>query len=242
MYKLWNPEVQSTKFGCNFQSAVRTLLLCQRRWESPFSLLPDEAVFYILNMCRWDWFHDNSKTMKDRRKREKLRKQLLAANQQETASSMHAMGCSAKGEENEDSKPRASDAVSSRLRCNQSTCSSGDMTAGKTTGLNDSDEEDEENVVMSDVEGNECESDASSDDTMNSDDGDFELDESVDESSDDDDDDDYHRANRRYFSFQHPDSDDEQTDKPTSNSLRADWFRHQFARVHVLQALASLED
>ena len=143
VYKLWNPEVQSTKFGCNFQSAVRTLLLCQRRWESPFSLLPDEAVFYILNMCRWDWFHDNSKTMKDRRKREKLRKQLLAANQQETASSMHAMGCSTKGEENEDSKPRASDAVSSRLRCNQSTCSSGDMTVGKTTGLNDSDEKDE---------------------------------------------------------------------------------------------------
>ena len=51
-YKLWNPQVQP-KFGSNFQTGSRALFLCQRRWESPFSMLPDECIYYILNMCRW---------------------------------------------------------------------------------------------------------------------------------------------------------------------------------------------
>lgn len=57
VYKLWNPEVYN-KFGANFKDAVRTLLGCQRRAESPISLLPDDVVFYILNLCRWDWYED----------------------------------------------------------------------------------------------------------------------------------------------------------------------------------------
>ena len=72
VYKLWNPQMQP-KFGSNFQDGARALFMCQRRWESPWSLLPDECIFYILNMCRWDWFKDNSDTMKDRKKREKVR-------------------------------------------------------------------------------------------------------------------------------------------------------------------------
>lgn len=58
VYKLWNPEVYN-KFGANFKAAVRTLLGCQRRAESPISLLPDDVVFYILNLCRWDWYGDS---------------------------------------------------------------------------------------------------------------------------------------------------------------------------------------
>lgn len=52
VYKLWNPQVQP-KFGNHFQDGARLLFLCQRRWESPLSMLPDECIFYILNMCRW---------------------------------------------------------------------------------------------------------------------------------------------------------------------------------------------
>ena len=32
--------------------------MCQRRWESTFSMLSDDCIFYILNMCRWDWMED----------------------------------------------------------------------------------------------------------------------------------------------------------------------------------------
>mmetsp|Transcript_9952 Transcript_9952/g.21702 ORF Transcript_9952/g.21702 Transcript_9952/m.21702 type:complete len:412 (+) Transcript_9952:117-1352(+) len=78
VYKLWNPQVQ-LKFGGNFQTGARALFLCQRRWESPLSLLPDECLFYILNMCRWDWFDDDSESMKERRRREKARNAIRAA-------------------------------------------------------------------------------------------------------------------------------------------------------------------
>lgn len=38
--------------------------MCQRRDESPFSKLPDECVYYIMNMCRWDWVGDSSDEMR----------------------------------------------------------------------------------------------------------------------------------------------------------------------------------
>jgi len=35
-----------------------TLLQCQRRLESPVCLLPDECIYYILNLCGWNWSND----------------------------------------------------------------------------------------------------------------------------------------------------------------------------------------
>ncbi|KAL3795030.1 hypothetical protein HJC23_006351 [Cyclotella cryptica] len=63
VYKLWNPA-ESLSFGENFRSAARCLLMCQRRSESPFAKLPDECIYYILNMCRWDWVNDTSDEMR----------------------------------------------------------------------------------------------------------------------------------------------------------------------------------
>lgn len=63
VYKLWNPS-ENLSFGSNFRTAARCLLMCQRREESPFSKLPDECVYYILNMCRWDWVGDSSDEMR----------------------------------------------------------------------------------------------------------------------------------------------------------------------------------
>lgn len=57
VYKLWNPENYLT-FGDKFQTMTRVLFMCQRRWESQMSRLPDECIFYILNLCRWDWADD----------------------------------------------------------------------------------------------------------------------------------------------------------------------------------------
>lgn len=58
VYKLWNPS-ENLKFGGKFQTLATVLFMCQRRWESPFSMLSDDAIFYILNMCRWDWVGDD---------------------------------------------------------------------------------------------------------------------------------------------------------------------------------------
>ena len=63
VYKLWNPS-ENLSFGGNFRSAARCLLMCQRRVESPFARLPDECIYYILNMCRWDSFNDTSIEMR----------------------------------------------------------------------------------------------------------------------------------------------------------------------------------
>lgn len=57
VYQLWQPELHF-RYGSSFQIAAETLFLCQRREESPMSRLPDECIFYILNLCRWDWFDD----------------------------------------------------------------------------------------------------------------------------------------------------------------------------------------
>lgn len=58
VYKLWNPS-EHFNFGNNFRNVTKELLLHQRRWESPFSMLSDDCIFYILNMCRWDWMNDS---------------------------------------------------------------------------------------------------------------------------------------------------------------------------------------
>jgi len=56
-YMLWNPvrEVHLW-FPDRFRAMARLLLLCARRSSSPMHRLQDEVVYYILNMCRHDWF------------------------------------------------------------------------------------------------------------------------------------------------------------------------------------------
>mmetsp|Transcript_10443 Transcript_10443/g.15954 ORF Transcript_10443/g.15954 Transcript_10443/m.15954 type:complete len:291 (+) Transcript_10443:30-902(+) len=54
IYKLWSPQNHLT-FGSDFDQMVVVLLLCQRRHESPMSILPDDCIYYILNMCGYNW-------------------------------------------------------------------------------------------------------------------------------------------------------------------------------------------
>eukprot|EP00435_Cladocopium_sp_Y103_P022642 s230_g5.t1 len=69
-YVLWNPVTEiHQRFPPGFKQAVWTILLCARKPESPFYWLHDEVLFYIFNLCKYDWF--NCSTPK--RLQEKLR-------------------------------------------------------------------------------------------------------------------------------------------------------------------------
>ena len=286
VYKLWNPEV-SPKFGGCFRDGARSLLLCQRRWGSPISAFPDEVVYYILNMCPWDWFDDSTKTMKDRRKHERVKNKLLLAKEQEqwdraqaqTIAATSAAAFPVKDDDDakpsantndnddgcaqcsmmkdEDAKPSANDngaacVQSSRIR-DRSSQAAGVLhvaqDGSKTTGLEDtSDDDGNESCDMKDVDYSDEEDSDFDDDEMAGDDEEknSDSDDSItfsDASSEDDDH--YHNANRRHFSFHHPDSDgDDENDSEQSDSRspRTHWLRRQIARVHVLRALASMED
>jgi hypothetical protein len=293
VYKLWNPEVQP-QFGSNFQNGARAILLCQRRWESPWSMLPDECVYYVLNMCRWDWFDDNSRTMKERKRREKVRLQKLAlvAMQQEeedrrqcasdtleaslvvaaAAAVSKGRSCAAVRmdhitDEEEDSTPCAvsSNTRSSRRRIQDDDEEDDDNDENYSDdGIqndedDDDDDDDDDDVEMENEEEDDDEDEdddieevADGDDNNDDDDDDDDDGESDPEDwEEEDEEDQYHDANRQQFVFQDADSDDEGDDEPNEDdtdqqetrvSSRQDWIRRHFARVHVLRALASMED
>ena len=67
IYQLWSPD-KHLRFGTQFQDATTTLLACQRHSESPIAMLPDECIYYILNMCRYDWFDDSSDQIGNKRR------------------------------------------------------------------------------------------------------------------------------------------------------------------------------
>merc|ERR1712032_137075 len=56
-YTLWNPVGDvHRRFPAEFRQAVMTCLLCAQRPASPLHYVQNEVVFYIFNMCRYDWF------------------------------------------------------------------------------------------------------------------------------------------------------------------------------------------
>mmetsp|Transcript_48101 Transcript_48101/g.145278 ORF Transcript_48101/g.145278 Transcript_48101/m.145278 type:complete len:462 (-) Transcript_48101:471-1856(-) len=108
VFRLWNPS-EHCVFGDKFRGLTRTLFMCQRRWESPFSFLPDDCIFFILNMCRWDWAEDNVEAMKEKarfRRRAEARhhrRLLLEQEERERAeAAAAAASVSAVAEEHED--------------------------------------------------------------------------------------------------------------------------------------------
>jgi hypothetical protein len=268
VYKLWNPEVQP-QFGCQFQNGARALILCQRRWESPWSLLPDECIYYILNMCRWDWFDDTPGTMKERKRREKARMQKLALadlqreeedRRQRASDALAASAAIATAEaavrmddnsdEEEDSKPcAASSCARSRRRIqdddddDEEDDDDDDDENYSEDGIQE-DEEVDEDIEMDNEEDDDDEEEEAhdNDEDEDQDDGDSDSDAGVWS----DDEDQYQSANRQEFVFHDADSDDEDSpgedQQETRVTSRQDWVRRQFARIHVLRALASMED
>jgi hypothetical protein len=222
VYKLWNPQVQP-KFGSNFQDGARALFLCQRRWESEWSMLPDECIFYILNMCRWDWFDDTPDIMRARRKREKFRMKLLA---QAEALASH---------QNEDVA-----AAEAFMEEAERPCGGGCKLPGMDEDHEMEDDADEE----ADDDDDDCDDDDDGEEEWQED-----AEEEVDSDEESDDEDQYHRANNQAFTYRDIDSDDDDDDDDEQDegvdqeaTSRREWIRRQFARVHVLRALASMED
>ena len=207
VYKLWNPQVQP-KFGGKFQDGARSLFMCQRRWESPWSLLPDECIFFILNMCRWDWFDDDFESMKQRRKREKLRARLDREEAAATATaSMDESGTTDDNQMEEGSEEEEEEEEEDE----------------------EEEDEDDEDFALEEDDDEDDDEDGDSDDAW-SDDGDQ-----------------YHRANVQSFSYRDVDSDEEDADDSegevaAGRPAQREWIRRQYARIHVLRALAQMED
>mmetsp|Transcript_43843 Transcript_43843/g.105785 ORF Transcript_43843/g.105785 Transcript_43843/m.105785 type:complete len:413 (+) Transcript_43843:62-1300(+) len=216
VYKLWNPQVQP-KFGGKFQDCARVLSLCQRRWESPFSMLPDECIYYILNMCRWDWFEDDGDTMKQRRKREKQRVRELQQQEQQQQQS----GQSEEGAEAEAVTRNVEAEAQATTGCNRGSMDTDDD--------GDDDGDDEEYVEDDDAE--EEEEDEEGD---------------VNSEAWSDDEDQIHDGAIQSFTFHNVDSDDEDENGDDSDdemeTARNAWVRRNFARIQVLRALAAMED
>uniref|UniRef100_A0A7S2RS17 Uncharacterized protein n=1 Tax=Rhizochromulina marina TaxID=1034831 RepID=A0A7S2RS17_9STRA len=53
-YTLWNPEVHQN-FPVAFRHLARLLLFIKQQPDCPISRCSNDILFYILNMCRWDW-------------------------------------------------------------------------------------------------------------------------------------------------------------------------------------------
>jgi len=84
-FKLWNPKPGVyDAFGFKFRKGVETLLAMRLRNEAvtkegrsyfnPWYVCPDDIMFYILNMCHWNWFDDTTKEIEEKAgvKRDKI--------------------------------------------------------------------------------------------------------------------------------------------------------------------------
>jgi hypothetical protein len=212
VYKLWNPTSTVKAFGSNFGQMVVSLLSCQRRWESPVSLLPDDVIFYILNMCRWDWANDTAATMKEVKKKRRAMLTLTAA-----ATS------SASATTNDTSLPAAFDAAptaaspASTACCNR-TCA----------GQDNAEEEDEDEMEA--VEEEESYDENAEDDS-----------DSEEEEEEWDSDSEY-SSNANVFTIRNDDSDEEEEQEEDTDLFGRPWRVRTVGRVQVLNALASLQD
>lgn len=243
VYRLWNPA-EFLNFGDKFQNAARTLFLCQRRWESQLSRLPDECIFYILNMCRWDWFQETPKDMKALRKKKKARAAAAAAAAEarmEIDSAKVAPVASVAAVVSQATESSSAEEESGGVSC----CIRRSHQERGAESNGDVEEDDDEEYHAAQEEED---SDENEEEYLEEVDEDFEdeLEEDLDEDSDDDvewDSDGGYGANNEVFAIEDDDSSDEEDVTETSGNLgNRPWIHRQFARIHVLQALAALDD
>jgi hypothetical protein len=224
VYRLWNPS-EHLSFGCRFQKLAKSLFLCQRRWESPMSRLPDDVIFYILNMCRWDWANDTPEEMKDLRRRRLARAE---AENQVAPAAAAAAAAAAPAEESLQERSIPPSCCNLLMTLAQPPAESGDQQDDEEEGysLAQEDEMDEED----DFEYQEFE------DEEEVEEGDEDSESEADWEGDDG-----HGADDHMFVYQ-DDSEDEEEAAMEAERTRRAWIHRQFARIHVLQALAALED
>jgi len=123
VYRLWNPNEHKNFAGNKFQNVVRTMFACQRRRDSPLSRLPDDVIFYIMNMCRWDCFGDGYGDFSEYKKKCRKVAILLDGTRGEAVT-----------------RADAARAASGSITCGGDTCSDGQCkqnTAGRSDGVNE---------------------------------------------------------------------------------------------------------
>ena len=244
VYRLWNPS-EHFSFGSRFQRLALTLFGCQRRLESPMARLSDDIIFYILNMLKWDWAKDDvGELAGEQRKLRKLRRRkeaLLAASvSSEVPANANAKddgeGCCSRAaptvddEEEDDRKPAAIVSPDVGSTSPRRGISSDDEMRIDSSG--DDDEAFYEDEYHEDEEDDEDDSDDDSDEYDSDDYDDYRgIDPSV-----------FH-----YRDYEEEDSDDEAAIQEEqrlrdAEARRRSWMRSQFARIHVLNALASMND
>ena len=261
-YKLWTPNVHDLQ-GPKFREAVLSFISCQRHYCSPVSMLPDECLYYIMNMCRWDDFGDGPAQLKERRRSRRQREQdaarlqreheeaIMAAAQQEVDAAMEQDADAAVADPHQ-----VVGAEESEDRANGSGCCL--RRAASSASSNEQDEEfhdaveseqgDDDSDSDDEMEDNEGDQDDDDDDVSFSDNE--ESDDSDDEDDDNEDDSDEsdwerahgYRADNHVFRVRIVDSDDE--DAPAANEegvveARPAFFRRNLIRIHVLRAIAA---
>ena len=260
-FKLWTPNVHDLQ-GPKFRQAVLSLISCQRHYCSPVSMLPDECIYYIMNMCRWDDFGDGPTQLRERRRTRRQREQeaarlqrehdeAIAAAQQET----DAMEQDAVADANEVGDASAGGQEEDRtsgsgccLRRVASTSSNDqdeefhDVAESEQSDDSDSDDEMEDNEEVDDE--NDDDEDVSFSDDEESEDSDGEEDDDDDDDTDESDWERAHgyRADNRVFRFRIVDSDDEDAaaaNEETIVDARPAFFRRNLIRIHVLRAIAA---
>ena len=244
VYKLWHPERHSF-FGKKYHAGTEALLMLQRR-NTLFARLPDECIYYILNMCRWDWFDDASsdlKTLYRRRKgvaREQRRQRMI---QEQTLKAAKLMTTS---EAVVDARPNGSCEDCCK---NQSTTSNEYVAMDvdeqeKEHAMDEDEDEDdagfnEDNEVDDDEEGDDEEHDDDDDGGEDEEDNDEDSNASAWERANG------YRADSSRFLFQNFSSDEEEDnddrgddDDDTENGHQHPWFgRRSAIRQVVVRAL-----
>ena len=223
VYKLWNPQ-ENLSFGESFRTAARILFMCQRRQESPFSKLPDDCLFFILNMMRWDWVNDTSLDMKrEQKQRRRLRRQQMIQEADDDIMDEEANGVANEEEEVEEEVEDAEN----------------DVQVEQVES--DIEEEEDEDHDFMEEDSSDDDEDA---DTGDSDDE--ELDEDTEDSSsgeEEEEEDEYawgdHVGSRSIFHYNADSSDSEASDSDAERDERARMISIMRARRNILTFLRS---
>ena len=247
-FQLWQPPLTGTVYGPRFREAVQTLLACQRRPEtSPVARLPDECLYYILNMCKWDWWDDTPSALQEQRRRYKQKQRQLRLQQQQEAEAEQQQQQSSSSAEASPRNGRSARVVVPQPMDETSDRPAADDNDRDATMNNDDDDE----VAPDEDEEEEEEEDDDDDDDdfVDDDEEDFvesDSDESIWERQHG------YRANAQVFTYHDISSDDDDDDDDSDNGdgddpqaaalERQAWFRRHFARIHILRALAQADD
>jgi hypothetical protein len=257
VYKLWQPDL-NVMYGDRFRRVAMRLLACQRRPDNPMPVLPDECVFFVLNMCRWDWFDDTSDHLKIRRRLVRRRTRVQELQRQEEERSRRQRRATAAAAA---AAPQAGAAAESPAAGATASCGDGKIAAvGCARQRHDAsydadaeageDDDSEDDAV--DAGGAAASSHGGSEDGESDGSGGSAA-QGEDEGSDDDEDTDNdeesewerangYRADGTVFAIRDYSSDEDELVAGAGGADGADnrrhWLSRNLARIHVLRALA----